>query len=135
VLQSRHWEGKARAAIDSIDLAKEDDVLLLYMDHMDPDADTLLRYPLTDGREWMVAHIVTKGVVRKSRVVGKEDVNTPYGPFEGALRIDSEERRVDNDSLSMKMSDWYVPRVGRVKTRTEARGQVWEMSLVTMELH
>ncbi len=135
VRQSRHWEGKAKAGVDSINLAREDNVLLLYMDHVDPDADTLLNYPLTDGREWTVAHIVTRGVVRKSRVVGKEDVNTPYGQFDGALRVDSEERRVANDSLVTKMSDWYVPNVGRIRTRVEAREQIWEMTLLRTELH
>jgi hypothetical protein len=135
VVTKRYWQEKHHTVVDSMDLQVEPNCLLMYMDNIDPDADTILSYPLTMGKKWVVAYIITMRITRTAQVAGLEDVNTPYGQFKGALRIDSEDRSAEKDSLVMKTSDWYVPNVGRIMSRIEARGGVWEMKLLTAEIH
>lgn len=135
VHQERFWEDRARNLVDSTYFQIKPGLVLLFMNKLDPDADTVLNYPLTTGKSWTVAHVTTKNVMRKSRVMGKEDVETPYGSFEDALRIDTEDRTVAKDSVVMKTSDWYVEDIGRVYSRVEVKNQVWEMRLLTMERH
>lgn len=133
VSQKRFWLEKKRTFKDSINLQRKSNLLLIYKNLADPTADTVLNYPLRDGREWAVRQV--RGVLRTAHISGMENVETPYGNFANALRIDCEDRRIPNDSLVMKATDWYVENVGRVMTRVEVRGQVWEMRLTSMELH
>lgn len=135
IWNKRYWQEKDASIIDSMNIEVEPNLVLMYMDFIDPDADTVLNYPLSEGKKWTVAYIITKHVLRTAQVAGREDVVTPYGKFKDALRIDSQDIKVENDSLVMRTSDWYVPDVGRIMTRIEARGKVWEMRLLSMELH
>lgn len=131
--QKRFWLEKERTIRDSINLMRKSNLLLLYKNLADPNADTILNYPIRDGREWTVGQV--RGVLRTAHIRGVENVETPYGNFANALRVDCEDRRILNDSLVMKTTDWYVEDVGRVMTRVELRGLVWEMRLTSMELH
>jgi len=134
VQYERQWAGK-EAVIDSSNLRIEGDLLLLFQNIYDPDADTVLSYPLAVGKEWYIAHVLRRRLHRRAVIAAKEDVETPFGVFKDALRIDTVDRTEDTDSLLQKASEWYAPNVGRVMARIEARGEVFEMKLLSAKLN
>jgi hypothetical protein len=134
VRTERFWGEKKRRVIDSCNVLTDKSLMLLYMNKADPRPDTVLNYPLDLGKSWNVTHLAGGKILRRSRVAGREDVDTPYGSFNGVLRVDSEDRNVEKDTLLMSTTDWYAPGVGRVMSRVQARGEVWEMRLVTARL-
>jgi hypothetical protein len=130
----RFWGEKGTSIVDSCNVQTDQNLMLLYMDRADPRPDTVLSYPLELGKSWTVTRLAGNDVVRRSRVAGEENVETPYRKFKEVLRVESEDRNVEKDTLLMKTTDWYAPAVGRVMSRVEARGEVWEMRLVTANL-
>jgi hypothetical protein len=134
VRTERFWEEKGRSIVDSCNVQRKEDLMLLFMSRGDPRPDTVLNYPLRPGKSWTVTHVSGGKIARSSRVAGEEAIETPYGSFEYALRVDSEDRNLEKDTLLMKTTDWYARGVGRVMSRVEARGEVWEMRLVTARL-
>lgn len=132
--QERFWFKEKMTTRDSMNIQRKSNLLLIYKNLADTSADTILNYPVREGREWTVGQ--SRGVLRTAHVSGVEKVKTPYGDFPNALRVDCEDRSISNDSLvMMKTTDWYVEDLGRVMTRVELRGMVWEMRLTSVELH
>ena len=134
IYYERQWAGKD-AIVDSGNVRVDRNRVLFYMDHIDPEADTVLTLPLSVGKKWYVGHVRSRRLHRRSVVAAEEELETPYGPFKSVLRVDTEDRAEDTDSLLQRSSEWYAPGVGRVMTRIEARGQVFEMKLLTAKLN
>lgn len=130
----RQWAGK-EAIVESSNVRVDANHVLLFYDHIDPDADTVLEFPLSVGNDWYVAHVKSRRLHRRSVVAAMEDLETPYGPFESVLRVDTEDRAEDTDSLLQRSSEWYARGVGRVMTRIEARGEVFEMKLLSAKVN
>lgn len=89
-----------------------------------PEGQMAMKFTLKDTPEVMP---VTMAMTVKDRViVGPESVNTPARPFD-AWKVTSVQKMVTtsivNITVTMDVTEWYVPGLGVVKTSTSRKGK------------